>query len=148
FGVPNALRPPADGTTQYWTRQSGISVAVGQNTSQIRRVGNLIRTLIVVARNVSAARADNVFYDTVQLQWDGRIVLNEPQVLRKHYTRQRFGHTAPTGVFVYDFTHDFTGLSGTGELRDLYLQTASSSRLEFAGNAAAAGTLTFLVNDV
>lgn len=147
-GTPNAIRPPADGTTQYWTRQSGITVAVGQNTAQVRRVGNLIRNLIVVSRTGAGVRADNVFVEPIQLTWDGRIIVAEPQVLRKRYTRQRFGIPAPTGVFIYDFTHDFTGHCGDGEMRDIYLKTASSSRLEFSGVSAAAGSLSILVNDV
>lgn len=51
------------------------------------------------------------------------------------------------GVYVYDFAHEFDGRVGQ-ELRDGWLPTVQSTRLELAGNFGAAGTLTILTNDV
>lgn len=51
------------------------------------------------------------------------------------------------GVFVYDFTHEFDGSLGR-ELRDLWMPTLGSSRVEIQGNFANAGTLHVLTNDV
>jgi hypothetical protein len=51
------------------------------------------------------------------------------------------------GVFVYDFMHEFDGLLGR-EMRDLWLPTLGSSRLEIQGTFGNAGSLRVLTNDV
>lgn len=51
------------------------------------------------------------------------------------------------GVFPYDFMHEFDGRGGQ-ELRDGWLPTVQSTRLELAGNFGTAGSLTILTNDV
>lgn len=52
-----------------------------------------------------------------------------------------------SGVFPYDFAHEFKGQVGF-ELRDLWLPTLGSTRLEIGGTWGAAGTLYVLTNDV
>jgi hypothetical protein len=51
------------------------------------------------------------------------------------------------GLIWYSFAHDFDGKPG-GELRDLWLPTVQSSRLELDIDPGAAGSVEFLVNDI
>lgn len=148
-GQPQALQPPAMGTTQYWTRQAGLPVAAGDNLLAVRRVGNLIRNMILVFRDDTGARSDSVILDPVRQEWDARIIADQAALVQRLVTLRRFPqNTLDTGVQVFDLTHGFDQHPGSGELADLWYQTAQSTRLEFRGNAAATGTCTIIVNDV
>lgn len=146
-GSPNAVQPPAIGTTSFWSRYF-YPVNAGQNTVQIRRVGNLWRNLVVVARTAAGARSDSVWPDPIQIYWDGRLVFNSCLSVQRRLMRERYGVAPDTGVLVYDLMHDFDGHPGGGELRDLYYATAQSSRIEIQGSFGLAGTVGVLVNDV
>ena len=50
-------------------------------------------------------------------------------------------------TYPLDFCHEFGGFVGR-ELRDLWLPTLSSTRLELQGSFSSAGVLTVLTNDV
>jgi hypothetical protein len=56
FGNVNSVAPPSVGTVQYWTTQTASGLALGQNTIQLTRVGNLIRNQIFVWRNSNGTR--------------------------------------------------------------------------------------------
>jgi len=149
LGQMQAVQPPALGTTQMWSKYIA-PVVVGANTIQLRRVGNLIRDLIFIHRNGSGVRADANLPDPFQLYMDGRLITNEGFLVRRTYMRERYGIPAASldvGIFCLDFAHDFDGRMG-GELRDGWLQTAQSTRLELQGSFAASGALTILTNDV
>jgi hypothetical protein len=149
-GAPQAVQPPAIGTTQMWSKYV-VSASAGFNTLQFRRVGSPIRNLILVGRNVSdGLRSDTNLVDPIAVYLDSKLLTNEAQALRKHYMRERLvGQTngPDTGVLVLDYTSDFDGLYG-GEMRDQWLQTIQSTRLELQGSFVAAQTLTVLTNDV
>jgi hypothetical protein len=147
--LEQAVQPPALGTTQLWSKNIP-PVTLGANTVQFKRVGNLIRTLVLVHRDGSGVRSDANLPDPLQLFMDGRLIFNEGLAIRRNYMRERYGVPAASidaGVVVIDFAHDFDGRMG-GELRDNWLQTAQSTRLELQGSFAAAGALTILTNDV
>jgi len=147
-GAPQAQEPPALGTTQYWTKQV-VSAAAAYQTIQLRRMGNLMRNIILIGRNVSDGlrSSANLPADFVW-SYDNGVLFSEPRTYRQHLMRERIPGTAgpDTGVLVYDFTSEFDGLVG-GELRN-WLPTIQSTRLEFAGTFAAAQTVTILTNDV
>jgi hypothetical protein len=153
-GAPQATVPPAMGTTQFWS-ESLPAIASGFQTVPLPRVGNLIRQVIFLVRTAAGVRADNITAGSaLQIQWDGRILINEIPEIRKMYMRERFGTgtgaTSPdtvVGAYVYDFTHDLIGKGGE-ELRDLYLPTTQATRLEIVGTFAAATTLEIITNDV
>lgn len=148
-GMPQATTPPANGTTQFWSKFVK-NLASGANTIQLPRVGNLLRTLIFIFRTTTPARSSTNFPDPVQFLLDSRILNNVSKDLLNHYMTERYGFAKTnldTGVFVVDYTHDFDGHPG-GELRDLYLPTTQASRLELVGSFGADGTLTVLTNDV
>lgn len=148
-GESQATVPPAEGTTQMWSKMV-LPAAAAFNTLQLRRVGNYIRNIIVVGRNTSdGLRSDTNLPSTLQWFLDNGQWLNESQVYRKQQMRERLvGQTngPDTGVLVYDFTSEFDGLYG-GELRN-WLPTIQSTRLELQGTFAAAQNVTILTNDV
>ena len=158
-GQVNQVTPPAMNTTQFWSPQV-YTVNAGQNTIRLTRVGNYIRNLILIARRGGTSRAngDADFADPLTLYLDTRPLDTIERNNWKHqmYERTGFGRNAiaaeaasglDNGVFVYDFCHEFDGEIGR-ELRDLWLPTLGSSRLEIQGSFAQAGTLTVLTNDV
>lgn len=168
-GQPNQTVPPALNTTQYWTRQD-FAVNAGQQNVRLTRVGNLLRNLLFVFRTAGGSRSGNdanwadpayLYYDTRPLDTVSRLQFLQRQ--RDRYgiraaianTNSAVGTAIPVdsglgrdnGVWPYDFAHEFGGFVGR-ELRDLWLPTLSSTRLEIQGTFLAAGTLTVLTNDV
>lgn len=156
-GNANAMVPPAVGTTQYWSKTS-FNLASGQQNVKLPRVGNYLRELIFIARDTAnGTRATGLtnFPDPVTVYLDTRPLKTTPKALWDQDMQHKYGFTAAkeaaggldTGVYVYDFISDFTGHAGE-EMRDDWLGTVQSSRLEIFGNFAAATTLTVLTNDV
>lgn len=164
-GATNQVTPPAMNTTQFWSSQT-YNVNAGQNTIRLTRVGNYIRNLVFTLRRAGTSRAngelDLMAADPVYLYLDTRpLDIIEPNNWRNTmYQRSGFGATVGTevpaadaprgledGVRVYDFMHEFDGTYGH-ENRDLWLPTLGSTRLEVQFNAANAGTLEVLTNDV
>lgn len=154
LGRPQAIRPPAMGTTQFWSKAS-FTIASGSNTVRLSRMGNFIRNLIVVFRDATGARDNANLPDPIQLHLDGRIVRNEALDLQRNRNARRYGadgvysqaDALNDGVLIYPYTYDFDGHPG-GEMRDLWLPTAQSTRLELVGNFGAVGALDVLTNDV
>lgn len=157
-GNVNAQVPPAVGTTMFSSKQI-FNQAAGQQTTQLKRVGNYLRNLIFVNRdtaNGTRATGATNFPDPFTFSWDTRPLLTSvPRRLIQHIMQQRTGYTAAAeaaggpdnGVFVIDFAHDFDGKIGA-ELRDGWLGTVQSTRLELQGTYAAASVLTVLTTDV
>jgi hypothetical protein len=150
-GGTNATAPPALGTTQFWTEtQSGV--AAGANRMRLPRVGNLIRNLIFVARGSAdglRATGETAWPQDFQVEWDSHVVTNISSDLAKHLTYERYGYAAlDAGVRVLDFAHDFSGHPGDGEMRDLWIPTTQSSRLELIGSFGGPANVTVLTNDV
>lgn len=164
-GATNQVTPPAMNTTQFWSSQT-YTVNAGQNTIRMTRVGNYVRNLIFTLRRAGTSRAngetDLMAADPAYLYLDTRpLDIIEPNNWRNQmYHRSGFGATVgatvpaansprglENGVRVYDFMHEFDGTYGH-ENRDLWLPTLGSTRLEIQFNAANAGTLEVLTNDV
>lgn len=145
-GIPNATTPPAVGTTQFWSK-SVHTISAGENRIRLPRMGNLLRTMIMSFRTTAPARSTSNFPDPFRIEWDSRIYDNVARILIHDQMNERTGITAPTGVFVYDWTHDLSLKSGN-EYRDLYLPTTQGTKFELVGSFGAAGTLQILTNDV
>lgn len=167
-GRPNQTVPPALNTTQYWSRQD-FPVNAGQNQIRLTRVGNLIRNLIFTFRDAANAQRtlDATFPDPLTVYYDTRPLDIVPRALWIDRIYERYGYGAQLGntnglagtaialdsgmgreasVWPLDFCHEFGGFVGR-ELRDLWLPTLSSTRLEVQGTFPA-GTLSVLTNDV
>lgn len=153
-GKPNATQPPAHGTTSYWSK-STFNVAAGQNQLRLPRVGNYIRNLILVFRDNTGARVNSQIPGPLFINWDTRVLKEYQPIVARGVQAQKFMATGAdeaagalsAGVLVEDFMHEFDGFAGA-ELRDGWLPTVQSTRLELTGSFAAAGTVTVLTNDV
>lgn len=148
-GVPNQTRPPAEGTTQNWS-EFVAPVLVGQNTIRLPRVGNAIRNIILIARDVAGVRSDAVMPANIGIYFDG----NQWHTVSTDYFRRRavelYGYAPadfPAGVLVLPWTDDFDGTPGE-EVGDFWLQTSGATRFELQFVATVAGSLTVLTNDV
>lgn len=145
---PQSQVPPLLGTGQFWTTRTN-AVSVGNNTLPVTRVGNLLRNIVLIGRNASGDRADNVLPDPLYFNWDGNQIHNISQRVLQAYFMERLSGaiTRPVGVIVIPFNHFLTGRQGN-DSPDGWLPTTSSARLEFNGNSAAAGTVEMLINEV
>lgn len=161
----NQTTPPAMNTTQYWSVQQ-FAVPAGAANVRLTRMGNYLRNLILIYRDVSNNRVSQFganWPDPLTLYWDTRpqdVLAQEifAQQIYERYTYRSFtdggGAIAldtnggyDTGVMPYDFAHELTGQVGR-ENRDLWLPTLGSTRLEFGGTWGVAGTLYVYTNDV
>lgn len=155
-GMANQTSPPATGTTSFWTVQSGITVANGENTIELKRKGNYLRQIIFVLRTSgSRSTAETDWPDETRFMRDAF----PARYLSDHIWRskmfERTGFTAANeaaggldnGVRFLDWMHEFDGGLGR-ENRDLWQPTRGSTRLEIVGNFLAAATLDVLTNDV
>lgn len=161
----NETTPPAMNTTQFWSVQQ-YPVTVGNINIRLTRLGNYLRNILVYFRDGSNARVSQLsanWPNPLTLYWDTRPqdVLEVNNWLGQIYERYGYSPIAPgggavaydtangldTGVMSYDFCHEFDGSVGM-ELRDLWLPTLGSTRLELGGSFGVAGTLYVLTNDV
>jgi hypothetical protein len=166
-GQTNQVTPPAMNTTQFWSTTI-LPVAAGANTLRLPRVGNHIRNLIFMFTRTAGTRVngDTDFPDPFTLLLDTRPldIVNKTVWRNQMYERSGYGGRAAggaltaalandsaggldNGVFVYDFMHEFDGTYGR-EMRDLWLPTLGSTRLEIQGTFANAGQLRVMTNDV
>lgn len=151
-GVPNETKPPAMGTTQNWSEQV-VPLVNGQNTIRLARVGNAIRNLVLVARDSTGARADNLFPSDLAIYFDGNQWHKAPTDYFRRRMVELYGYAPadlPAGVIVLPFTDDFDGTPGE-EMGDFWVQTSGATRAEIQASfpaGAAGGSLMILTNDV
>lgn len=147
-GRPQATEPPAHGTTQYWTQQQ-YTINGGQQIVTLTRVGNLIRSLILVYRNASGVRI--ALPDPIEIDWDARMLRSESLYYRREQMTQTYGaaaaNTVETGVAAYNWDRTIIGHVGGGSTA-MYLPTVQSTRLQINANFSTAGTLTVYTNDI
>jgi hypothetical protein len=155
-GNPQNQAPPFERTTQFWSVATKSFGGSGAQTVRFDRVGNFIRNFGLIFRDAAGLREGDTFSETLQLKLDGQLLEDELTIIRRSKMTQRYGYAMPAmatdtdfneGVVWYDFCHDFDGKPG-GELRDLWLPTVQSSRLELTLTIGEAGTLEILTNDV
>lgn len=158
-GVGNATEPPASGTTSFWTVQSGITVANGENTIELKRKGNYLRQIIFVLRTGTSNTARNIaeadWPDETRFLRDAFPARYYNDKVWRHIMFERTGFDAANeaanglndGVRFHDYMHEFDGALGR-ENRDLWQPTRGSTRLEIAGSFKDAATLDIITNDV
>lgn len=147
-GRPQAQLPPLHGSTQQWSVYTK-AIAVGNNVTQLPRVGNTIRTIIIISRDGTGARVDTVFPNPFSLNLDSRVLTQEVQALRQQCQAEGLESTIArdVGVHVFYFNNSILGHIGD-ESSDLWLPTVQSTRLELSGNSAVVGNLQILTNDI
>lgn len=147
-GIPNQTEPPGYGTIQLWTQIENVSFNSGNRIS-LERMGNQLRTIILVARNGAGVRQDNVFPDPYQLRWDD-ILLREASARSVRKAMREYVNdlvARDTGVYTFPFNFGVGRLVG-GNGFTSYLPTVTGTRFELSGSSGANGNLTWLVNDI
>jgi hypothetical protein len=145
------IAPPFAGTIQLWSQQPNVGVNAGANRIALNRMGNLLRSVLVVLRS-AGARSDAIIGDPVTLRWDD---INLDVVDRKTIRKRMREYTndlvaRDTGVYwfgIYNYGADM--LSG-GPAVASWLPTVTATRYEISTPAGSgtAGTLDWVVNDV
>lgn len=148
-GRPQQREPVAHGTTQFWSAFTRSGLGAGAQNIILPRMGNLIRTLIVITRDAAGARQDTVMPDPIFINWDARQLNNESQRYRQQKTMEAI--EAPsvrdTGVHAYLFNNSTIGRAGD-EDPNLWLPTVQSTRLEIAGTNTVAGGFQVVTCDI
>lgn len=149
LGRPQAQVPPRHGTSQY-TSGNSRDVFVGENNVLLVRVGNLIRYLLVIARDNTGARSDGCFPDPLRFQWDARYLRNIPQAyITSVLMREKIPDLVArdTGVFLLPNNTSNRNTLGDDD-PTLWYPTVQASRMQLDGNVATAGTMKIITNDV
>lgn len=147
-GVPQAQNPPAVGTAQFFSASTN-NVNSGAINPRLTQVGDLIRSIVIEARDVNGLRNDAVFPDPFRVTWDQRNITSHSQRMQKTLQWERLtGLTSiDAGMYILSFDHLNIGRMGDGD-PFLWWPTVQSSRIEIAGNNSAAGTITYITNYV
>lgn len=148
IGRPQAEAPPMLDSAQYHSFFQK-NVAKGAQTTLLVRVGSLIRNLVIIARNEAGERKDGVFPDPATLEWDSRKIREDSQIMLQEFLSASVPElkTRDTGVFAYLLDRSTKNTVGD-DSPTLWLPTVQSTRLEIKGNAAEAGSLQIITNDV
>lgn len=147
-GNPQATAPPFPGTIQLWSQITNLSLATGNNRTSLNRMGNQLRTVIMVTR-ASGLRSETPFPNPAQLRWDDiNLRIESPQSLRKIMKEVIVtSSTRDLGVYVYPYSMGITrGVGGNGV--SSFLPTVTATRYELSGSSGGAGTLDWVINDV
>lgn len=148
FGNPQAQAPPALGTAQYITFNQQ-TVLAGANTIPLKRTGNLLECLVMIFRTAAGARSDSVAFNPFTVRWDNKEIY---QAVSQNYLKQMAAEslervTIDAGVYIIPMNMTTKGGLGNGPLRSLW-PTTQSSRIEFAGSAAVAGSVQIVTIDI
>lgn len=149
YGQQNMTEPPANGTIQYWSRQTFSSLS-GAQTIQLARVGNIVRNHILVFRdNADGTRATAETSDMpaiVQFDWDSLPRYIEFLATSRFKSYQVSGLNSPAGVVYYENTSDPEHITGA-ERGDYWMTTVGATKLVLRFTPAATVNLTVLTND-
>jgi hypothetical protein len=150
-GVPQETSPPhtvTGGVVQQWSELT-YAVPAGAGRVRCERTGNVIRNMILVARDpATGARSDAFWPDRMVLSKGRNDIISAPiDEWFSMHTQYFPDFGRPDGVIALPFTDDFDGTPG-GELGDRYLETTTATRLEFSGSWAGAHDLTVITNDL
>jgi hypothetical protein len=150
-GNPQATAPPYPGTIQLWSQITNLGLAQGNNRTALNRMGNQLRTVIMVTR-VAGLRSEAPFPNPASLRWDDiNMRIESPQSLRK-WMKEFLIMTNPrntylTGVYCYPYSNGITRETGGNGISS-FLPTVTATRYELSGSTGTAGTLDWVINDV
>jgi len=145
--------PPDHGIVNFWTQSVNPSAPAASSTVNhyLARLGNTIRTIILVYRSGSSSRATAEGYPPSRIQFNlgDTPIFVETLGYRRLKMLERFGFNAPQGVIAYDFNTDFD-LGAGAELGDDYLWTSGLVNAQFAITypaSVATASLTVITGD-
>lgn len=151
YGQQNMTEPPANGTIQYWSRQTFASLS-GAQTIQLARVGNIIRNHILIFRDAGGGATPRGTAETtdmppvIQFDWDSQPRYIEFLGTSRFKAYQTSGLNAPAGVVFYENTSDPENLAGA-ERGDYWMTTVGATKLVLRFTPAATVNLQVLTND-
>lgn len=151
YGQQNATEPPANGTIQYWSRQTFASLS-GAQTIQLARVGNIIRNHILIFRDSNASTPTRAQAETadmppvIQFDWDSQPRYIEFLGTARFKAYETTGLNQPAGVVLYENTSDPEMLSGA-ERGDYWMTTVGATKLVLRFTPSNTVNLQILTND-
>ena len=150
--TPQARVPPRAGTIQMWNQILNIVLSAGGGNQefQLNRMGNRLRTVLMVTRS-SGARSDTPFPNPARVEWDDILLKNmSPQQFRKYMFEKTLSQaTRPAGVYALFFNEGINRYVG-GNGASSWFPTVVDTRFALSGQfaAATAPTLDWVINDV
>lgn len=150
FGDAVKQNPDYEGTAQYWSEQAAVSVAKGQNTIKLTRVGSQIRCIIFEFIK-GGIRSNEPCPDPFEIQLDNRIFRQYTRrilrkVMKESVIRLK-ANTKDNGVYALMFNRGEGRLVGDNAFNS-WLPTLTGTRLELRGSAEESGEVNILTNDV
>lgn len=152
-GQPQETEPPLLGLAQYrlsW--YPAISISNAQVNEQVKANGNLLKYIMLIARNSSGVRTDAVFPNPFTLRVDNSYPINNvplSSLIAKYQAQVRQATQRDTGVLVIPFD---TGLGrGVGDNGFASLeQTSTATWIQFYGlqPTPTVGTIDVLVCEI
>lgn len=141
-------RPPLLGMIQRWTEEPNIKVSEGQNRIAFKRVGQMIRTHILIARNAEKKRNDEVLGDPLQIEWATvRFRTIWRQLLKDRACAAVPSNKADTGVYPILYNEGEQIFAGANEWNG-WLSTVNSTAFALNMPNCKEGTLTIITNDI
>lgn len=148
-GHAQATHPNGVGSYSQWQIESP-SVNSGNRDVRSNSVGNLIRTMIFVARNSSGVRSDSIWPATCTFEFDNYAFLYLPQTKWEWDMSRFYGFTnssqtkdvsqsLDTGVYVIPFFAMTQGIAGMDGHRGQYLSTQDDTVIKLLGNSWGSG---------
>jgi hypothetical protein len=153
-GAKQERVPPKFGVLHYTTMNRNVGIpAPGLVNHPLARLGNTIRTLILVLRsNSSRATAEANAPTLLSFKVGDVPLFTETPQHRRKIMFNRYGFDAPAGVYVYDAISDFVIHAGA-ELGEDYWWTNGLVNASFditypAGFGAVGNSLTVITDDL
>lgn len=145
-GAPIQQLPDGLAVQRFLSHQIDV-LPGGTATIKLNRVGNLIRTIMLVMRDSTGAHVA-LTADPIRLRVDNTQLFVEQRQRRDYMMQNRFSwndqEVNPTGLYVYPRWEDKGSMQGVG-----WLETAEATFLQFELNGApAGGTCETIIEDL
>lgn len=152
-GRPVAQNPPANGTTQFWSKQTYVTGS-GQYNFRLQGLDSFIRNLIFVLRDSANSRTvgDTDFPDPFNLLYETSMPIARLKTVWRYMIAEMYGYTAAldaaggrdSGVYPESFCYDMEVKPG-GEHRMGYLPASAATNLALNGTVGGTGTKNWAV---
>lgn len=153
-GASQQQQPNKLGILHFLTQSvNPTAPAPGTQNHYLPRLGNTIRTVILVMRSAGTrAAAEAALPTQISFLLGDTPIFTETPAYRRALMYDRYGFDAPAGVFVYDWITDVVKVAGD-EMGDEYAFTNGLVNAQFAINypaafGVAANTLTVITDDL
>lgn len=157
-GNPVAQVPPANNTTQFWSKQT-MTVNSGTFNAKLQGMDGLIRNFVFILTDNAGSRqvGDADFPDPFNLQYETAQPVSRLKTIWRHMIGEWWGYNQAVetpggrdyGVYPETYCYDMSESPGN-ETRFGYLPVSSASNVSLNGTIGGSGThtVTVLVNRV